>query len=793
MQELFREEVAEHGQALTEGLLSLEQEGGGQALRALMRAAHSIKGAARLIGLEDAVALAHALEDCFVALERRGRRPAPEEVDLLLGAVDRLLARAREGAPLPPGELEALTGALRALGEGAPLPAPGPGAGEASQAPAPRGAPGRGEEEGGKAPGAPARAAVLRISAERFDRLMGLAGQASIEARWLRPYVEGMIRLKQRTAALVSALDRLRDLAEQERGVSEELKGLLRQTQGRVIEARKVFAQQIAELESYDRRVGSLSSRLRQEIVQTRMRPFGDGVRGLPRMVRDVARRLGKEVQLRVEGEGTLVDGEILERLETPLNHLLRNAVDHGIEPPEERERAGKPRAGTLRLCAFHQAGMLAVVVEDDGRGIDLEGLRRKVVERGLVRPELAAELDPQELMEFIFLPAFSTRDEVTEISGRGVGLDVVRDVIQGMRGMVRAYSRPGRGTRFQLQLPLTLSVIPALLVEAAGEPLALPLVRVQRVLHVERERLREAQGHHYLTVDGQHVGLVPLARVLGLEEEARPGQGPVPVLVVGEHKGAVGLVVDRFLGERDLVVHVLPEALGKVRDVSAAALLEDGSPLLVLEVDDLLRSVERLLGHGRLGPAVPAPAGGRAAKRILVVDDSPTVREVERQLLEAHGYEVEQAVDGLDGWNLLREPPGGRPFDLVITDVDMPRMDGIELVRMVRADPELYRLPVMIVSYKDREEDRYRGLQAGADYYLSKGAFEDARLQEAVADLIGAAVPEAAPGAMPPAVSPAVSPAGPEAVPGRGRGPLAEPGAPGGAPAGRPVPGAEA
>jgi two-component system sensor histidine kinase and response regulator WspE len=380
---------------------------------------------------------------------------------------------------------------------------------------------------------------------------------------------------------------------------------------------------------------------------------------------------------------------------------------------------------------------MLSIVMEDDGRGVDLERLRRKVVERRLVTQEMADRLVSTELMEFLFLPNFSTRDEVTDLSGRGVGLDVVHDVVQEMRGLVRATSQFGAGTRFQLQLPLTLSVLPALLVEVAGEPYAFPLARIERILHIAVDEVREIEGHQYVSVGDHHIGLVSAHQLLGFTE-AGERRDALPVVVLGDRKKSYGLVVDGFLGERDLVVQVLPPRLGKIRDISAAALMEDGTPLLIFDVDDIFRSLEKIISAGRLNRVRGRGQGKaeRPAKRILVVDDSITVREVERKLLEAGGYEVEIAVDGMDGWNALRESD----YDLVITDIDMPRMDGIELVKLIRSDPKRQGLPVMIVSYKDREEDRYRGLEAGADYYLTKGSFHDETLREAVVDLIGAA-----------------------------------------------------
>ncbi len=767
MMELFRLEVAQQGQVLTEGLLQLEEDAfSPERLESLMRAAHSIKGAARLVGVDLAVGLAHRMEDCLVAAQTGKLQLSPDDIDVLLKSSDMLCAIGQitgvadaalsethqqvheqllnrlsqvlagryqpakqapmsEAAPVEKhrveaGEVQAVS-ASQQIGEAKPKHAPFE--------------PIKKEKEKNVAVTQTADR-VLRISAEQLNRLMGLAGESMVEARWLRPYVESMLRLKRRQAEIVTLLDGLREQLDENLD-RDKLRRMLREAQGKAAECRQILGDRLAELESYDRRAVNLSSRLRREVVTSRMRPFGDGVQGFPRMIRDLARQLGKQVQLQIDGQATMVDRDILEKIEAPLNHLLRNSMDHGIEPADQREAAGKPARGTIRLSAYHQSGMLSVVVEDDGRGVDTERLRKKVVERELVTAEMAVDLSEAELMEFLFLPSFSTKDEVTEISGRGVGLDVVHDVVQEMRGMVRATSQLGSGTRFQLQLPLTLSVLPALLVEIADEPYAFPLARIERILHVPRQSLREVEGHQYISVEDHHVGLVSAYQIFGFGE-INSQRDDLPVVVLGERKNSYGLVVDRFLGERDLVVHVLPPQLGKIKDISSAALMENGAPLLVVDVDDMLRSIEKIVMGGRLNRVGEPQQKDEQAKkkRILVVDDSITVREVERKLLTASGYSVDVAVDGMDGWNALREGD----YDLIISDIDMPRLDGIELVRMIRQDAKFKDMPVMIVSYKDREEDRFRGLEAGANYYLTKGSFHDETLREAVIDLIGVA-----------------------------------------------------
>ena len=437
----------------------------------------------------------------------------------------------------------------------------------------------------------------------------------------------------------------------------------------------------------FDRRSAHLSQRMYLEVLRTRMRPFSDGVRRFPRMVRDLARALGKEVRLEIIGENTQVDRDILERLESPLAHLLRNAVDHGCETREQRQRAGKPPEGTIRLEARHSAGMLLVTVADDGAGVQLERVREAIVARRLATPAVAEKLTESELLEFLFLPGFTLKEDVTEISGRGVGLDVVQNMVRSVRGNLRVSTQPGRGLRVQLQLPLTLSVLRALLVEVAGEPYAIPSTQITRALKLQRENIEVLEGRHHFHFGGQQVGLLTAHQVFDCGDPQPPGDD-LPVVVLGDRNARYGLVVDRFLGERELVVQPLDARLGKVQDISAAALMEDGSPVLIVDVDDMVRSIEKLVSEG---PLTKVQRNGleltaRKQKRVLAVDDSLTVRELVRKLLASRGYLADVAVDGMDGWNAVR----AGHYDLVITDVDMPRLDGIELATLIKKDPLL-------------------------------------------------------------------------------------------------------
>lgn len=744
MFDLFKVEAETHCAMLNEGLLAIEAAPGDLArIEPLMRAAHSIKGAARIIGLDSAVTLAHAMEDCLVGAQKGREVLGSARIDQLLRGVD-LLAQlaALTEAELPKWSADhapAIEQLMAQLAATAPPETKAPAAPElppriasAVEVSGPVGGEvGPAERVSTEKTEAGAGQVALRVSAASLDRMLRLASESMVEAgrfKAVRRILGEMRQTQRRLDSMLEGIDRPDWSAPaQERQVAE-LKRLIS------VSEQQLIAHMI-DLEHFFRRSEELSTALYQTVVGSRMRPFSEGAVQFPRMIRDLARQLGKQVTYKLLGAGVAVDRDILQQLEAPLTHMLRNAVDHGIETPEERRSAGKPENANIVLEARHHAGMLTVQVRDDGRGIDPEGLRRKIVERRLVSVEVAATLGRAELFEFLFLPNFSTKSAVTEISGRGVGLDVVQSMVQQVSGTVQIDSEPGRGTSFTMRLPVTLSVLRAALVEISGELYAFPLARLERILAVPREQISPVEGVQQFILDGQSIGLIEAGELLQLQRSSS-ASSELSVLLIGAGGDRCGLVVDRFCGEQDLVVRPLDPRLGEVPHISAAAILESGDPLLIVDTQDLLTSMKKRLGEGRMRgmTAVPVDSARRARRRILVVDDSITVREVERQLLTRRGYDVDVAVDGRDGWNVLR---AGR-YDLLITDVDMPRMNGIELIRTVRQEARFAALPIIIVSYKDREEDRLLGLEVGASAYLTKGSFHDDSLARTVADLIG-------------------------------------------------------
>jgi two-component system sensor histidine kinase and response regulator WspE len=753
MVELFRLEVENQSVVLTENLLELEHNPTDASLLAiLMRAAHSLKGAARMVEYDAAVSVAHELEGVFVAAQKGSLVLLPEHVDVLLRGVDLLqriaqtpddkietenserddelkqflrdLAAVRvdnpceaaKGSLQPPrskdtnvSEIVAITSKTEAVGS-----TPSKDIDEAKRK----------------------HQRFLRVTPENLNRLLALTGESLVESRRLGPFLESLLRLKRQHHELAQILDRVRESLNREKS-NEHAEAQVAQARAQLARCREDLSKRLLEAEEFQVRSANLSHRLYDEALACRMRPFADGIHGFPRMVRDLGRDLGKQVRLEIQGLDTYVDRDILEKLEAPLTHLLRNAVDHGIELPEVRFAAGKSGEGTVRLEAQHSAGNLLITVSDDGLGIDLADLRNAIIQKKLTTPEAAERMTDSEVLEFLLLPGFTMKQTVTEISGRGVGLDAVRAIVRDVRGAIRIWTDLGRGSTFQMQLPLTLSIVRALLVEIRKEPYAFPLAHIDRALKVAKKDIEVTAGRQHFRFENRQIGLVAANQIFGGTEDNQFGELN-SVVVIGNKANRYGVVTEKFLGERELVIKPLDPRLGKIKDISSGALLDDGSPVLIIDVEDLICSVEKSIEAGTLSGVKSGNSGEtqKKHKRVLVVDDSLTVRELEKKLLQTRGYEVEIAVDGMDGWNAARSGH----FDLVVTDIDMPRMDGIEFVTLIKKDSKLKALPVMIVSYKDRAEDRRRGLEAGADYYLAKASFHDEALLQAVVKLIGEA-----------------------------------------------------
>ncbi len=732
MHELFRMEAESSLSVLADGVLRLnEQADDAETLQAMMRAAHSLKGAARVIQLNDAVSLAHHMEDAMVAMQEGRSHWHSACVAPMLRAIDTLQAFADQKT-VDESELEALNASLTAMlhpPETTTETRPGDTTGEVAS-PA--------NEASEENPATTTRAtAHVRISPQHIERMLGLATEIQAEWQWLMPLNDTMQRLKSQARESVKLLRQVEtSMLESGAATSNSAcTAALSRSQHYLLEISEQIQEGLTRLEQYERSVFRQSRQLQELSVDCRMQPFAHGIQGFRRMVHDLGVELGRDVHLHIEGENTLVDRDILEKIKAPLQHLLRNAVDHGIGDPDTRLTAGKPAEGHVYLRALHQSGMLKIIVEDDGAGIDLELLRRCIVQRGHASAEMVERMEQAELLAFLFLPGFSMRETVSEISGRGVGLDVVEMTVRDVQGVMHVETEAGKGTRFELHLPISLAVTRALQVSIARQIWAVPLARLQHMALLYEEDIQYAEGQPFFYLGEQHIGLV---QATTLFDVSMSNTLPFPwhVLVFGQPPHSLGLIVDAVVGIHDLVEKPLPEVLGKVQDIASCAVMPDGTLIYMMDTHDILRSMARFLASRRRYKGEKQHVGAAVHRRILVADDSITVRETERNMLIAEGYAVDVAVDGLDAWNMLN----ANDYDLLISDVDMPHMDGITLIQRMRQDSRFGIMPVIIVSYKENEHDRMRGLEAGADAYLAKSSFDDQSMLQKVRELLGGA-----------------------------------------------------
>ena len=766
--QLFREDAENHLAVLSDNLIQIEKNPlAGVLLESSMRAVHSLKGAARIIELHPIVTLTHGMEDAFIAAENGSLTLTPTHIDTLFAAVDLIRDLIKQDEGLVQNWLVSNAKALLSLADTLSLSAQHQAPGDSIQSPlvldggrdVPVGAdrpqqaavqapeqhlvepmestepaePQAGDQRQSR-PGLHTMDRLLRVSSQGMSRILALASEAMIESRWLPSITITINRVKRQQDEAWYALEKIRAQLTGS-GIAPALDSGLADIAAKLKRNQDFFARQIIELTEHSSHAVNIAHRLHHEVISNRMQPLSEGLIGLPRLVRDLSRQLGKTVRFEVIGAETMIDRDILEKLESPFNHLLTNAIDHGIEAPDLRDRLGKSREALLTITARHHAGMLVITVSDDGQGLNYEALRAKAVEKRLVSATIGAELSESELSEFLFLPNFTTKASANNTSGRGVGLDIVYNAIREIRGSIELHSVPGQGLTFELHLPLTLSTIRGLLIEINDEPYALPLINIDHAVRLPRAEIKEMGSRQYFIFNKQRIGIITAQQTLDLKEREQK-EDILSIVVLSGANHTYGLIVDRFHGIRDLVVQPLNPRLGKLRSISAAAIAEDGTPILILDINDLRQSMDHLISGDRLQRIEPQLGGANHTrnKRILVVDDSITVREMERKVLSDHGFEVEVAVDGLEAWNMIRH----FHYDLIITDIDMPHLDGIELLLHIKETNEYENTPVIILSYKDREEDRARGLEAGADYYLTKSSFHNLALIEAVEDLIG-------------------------------------------------------
>ncbi len=770
IREIFRLEAQEHLQTISMGLIELEREPEpdrwAELIEELFRETHSLKGAARSVDQRDVEGLCQPMESAFAALKRGEIGFSLGMSDLFLQAVDhisqlvesdgepilatkdqtreeliRQLESAAEGQePEPPAQKapEPLETAAKSTGETAkpadaaseqksvapelpPSPAPG------SPSPSPP------RQQGAQGQPAPALGASVRIPTDQLDPLL--------------------LQAEEMIAAKLAASQRVADLRVVQQGLDNWETESGRWSERQTAYAPKESYTRLSALQYQVKAVGdSLSQdqrtlrRMVDDHLETMKRvlmlPVGTMVDLLPKVVRDLSRDQGKLADLIIEGREIEIDKRILEGLKDPLIHLIRNCIDHGLLKPEEREAQNKPPQGTIRLSfTTLDSRQVEVAIEDDGEGIDLDKVKKAAVGKNLISAEKAAELDHREALQLIFLSGLSTSPLITDLSGRGLGMAIVRQHVEKLGGELFVDSKKQEGTSFRLRLPMTLATFRGILVRVGEQQFLLPTVNTLRVFRVSPEEVKTVENQKTIRMEGEVLSLVNLGACLGIPERGGisspqiDGSGQeeqadyMPVLVLASSGRRIAFGVDQVLDEQQVLLKSLGRQLVRVRNIAGAAVLGSGRVTLVLNPSDLMASALRV----KQGPEAPAEKEAPETRRILVADDSITARTLIKNILQTVGYQVTTAVDGMDALTHARS----EEFDLVVSDVDMPRMNGFEFTAKLRADPKLAELPVVLVTALGSREDRERGIETGANAYIVKSSFDQSNLLDVIRKLL--------------------------------------------------------
>lgn len=773
--EFFVPEAQEYLEAITDCLLRLEKSPEDKdTIHKLFRAAHTLKGSAFTVGIQVVGDMTHYMEDIIGAIREGRMRVTPELTDVFFHAVDevrlllgreqgKLAEMRREFDPIMRRLLQASSGTT----EKAPVPvAAQPVA--ATPVEARTEAPAVAKEERAPAPGAKEAVGTVRVSRDRLERLLNLVGELVIGRGRLEQRIAVLEQLSRQVLAYKGRMmDTVRTFEEKH---AFTLPSQSAETPGqsplalpadfgslefdkyddfnilarRMTEGAEDVGEAMAQLNASIRKaredmglLQQLTTDLRDEIARTRMVPIGALFTRFQKAVRETARTVGKPVEVVFSGANTEVDAGVVQRLADPLIHIMRNAVAHGIEPAAARAAAGKSETGTVYLNAFNRGNTVVIEIEDNGAGLNVEKIKAKAIALGLIRPERATTMSPTELINLIYMPGFSTSEAVGDQAGRGVGMDVVKRAIVDMNGQIEIETEPGIGTKFTLNLPLTLLISTALMVRVGGQQYALPLPSIREILVPPAGAVDDISGVPVLQLGaGEAIEIKSLARLLGAEPLRR--DGPTPVVVIRTAKGVLGLEVDGLLGLQEIVI----KTLGSLRlfqgsSYSGATIDPEGRVVLVIDPANLLGAPERVhalsnaaalqdvlrleMGDETAGAAKGDDAG------LLLIDDSLSVRKFIGRMLEAAGYQVQTASDGEEG---LRKA-SATSFRLIITDLEMPKMNGYELIQALRDRPETKATPIIVMTTRAGDKHRQMVQSLGVSSYITKPVEERALIQE--------------------------------------------------------------
>ena len=752
---IFKIEAQEHIEAIASGLVELENASTPEARAGILdrtfRSAHSLKGAARAVNVTDIESLCQSLEGVFAALKRGEIIPSAEFFDLLhriVGSLGTLLEFISGGAPASgKPKVSDLIHSLQTVLTGSspatrrePVVAPGAPV-ETSTLPVSEAAPAAVEEKEKRNV-----VETVRVSTSKLDAVLRQAEemlavkQASVQhATRLRQIVQAPSEWRKRWARLRPDVRRIeRSLEGKENGEGRvaddpELARMVEffEWSRDFVESLESELTDLSQATIRDQRaVTTMVDNLLDEMKKIVMQPFSTLLDVVPRLVREISRDQGKEVDLSIQGDDIEIDRRILEEMKDPIIHLVRNCLDHGIEAQAERASRGKPARGKIAIgISARNGNNVELLISDDGGGINVEKVKGAAGKMRLLSPEKMEALNEKEALPLIFQSGVSTSPIVTDISGRGLGLAIVKEKVEKLNGMLSVETEPGRGTSFRIILPLTLSRFHGVTIRAEEHLFVLPTSHVERVIRVKKENVKTIENRETIALNGQAIALARLRDVLGLTVVADEPADTLPAVVLTSANQRIAFVIDEVLHEQEVLVKTLGKHLVSVRNIAGATVLGTGRVVPILNVPDLIESAVRVSESSGYAPAIEEQEEETRKKSVLVAEDSITSRTLLKNILETAGYQVETSVDGVEALTKLRS----RPFDLVVSDVDMPRMNGFGLTAKIRADKRFADLPVILVTALDSREDREHGIDVGATAYIVKSSFDQSNLLEII------------------------------------------------------------
>lgn len=759
----FTQEAAELVQKLNDGLIRLEKEPHAtEMLKESLRVVHTLKGSSKIMRFHNMNQIAHKMEDLLISIQDSQIRFSDEifellfySVDLISQGIDEILRHGRDSikienicaifdAAVHGEDISSGITQLRPLGASQnssqkPLS-------PADQTPVQEIPPAvnasferRNERATDAAPekselSSPIQE-TIRVDISRLDNAIRLVGEMIVNHK-----------RTERTLGALKDLQRLvRNHLKEAQQKHQKICCFENSPESRLdmIQPYLLFLKELESVFKVSRdevaMMDLLLSELYDDVLNMRMLPLAIIFDTFPRAVRDLAKSFNKSIELRMSGEDAMLDKKIIERLNAPLVHILRNCVDHGIETPEERLVQAKARTGLIAIRAYHQNGHIKIEIRDDGQGIQVETLRQRAIQRGILSEESAAAMSQEELLDLVFVPRLSTSELITDISGRGMGMDIVRTSLEQLKGQVTLTSQPGKGTTYLLTLPTTLTTIRCLIISCHAQLFAIPINAIEETLHVVAHEFIEVLGHGAIRLRNQIIYVVSLAEILPLQSaQHSPEQERSFVLITRSNEKRVGLIVDEILDEQDVVVKQLPPHIQKAKTIAGATVSSENTIILILHIPEIVERIKHFTPSPEPGREEGTQAARRierisAPPRILVVDDSVNTSEIEKQILQAYGYRVDVAHDGVQALEQIANVT----YNLIITDIEMPQMDGFTLTERIRELPQYTDIPIVIVSSLERESDKRRGLLVGANAYITKGDFEQKRFIETVKSLI--------------------------------------------------------